>query len=206
MTGNETETETETRRPARPDHRHRAGRLLRRGVVNIHILQIPLLFGLMLALLVLTASFFYALIEAVISLDFLHRDRSILLVLDLLDMVFIANLIVMVMVSGYNAYFSAITRGLRRDRLFSYSDEFQPVKSRIAATLVIITGIHLVHEVLAGDEADPMQLLMLGVTHLILLVSAAVFFYVGRFEKRAPPRAPGDDAAPSQDPRGADDG
>lgn len=198
MTGSETET-------ARPDHRHRAGRLLRRGVVNIHILQIPLLFGLMLALLVLTASFFYALGEAVIRLDFLDRDKSILLVLDLLDMVFIANLIVMVMVSGYNAYFSAITRGLRRDRLFSYSDEFQPVKSRIAATLVIITGIHLVHEVLAGEQTDHMQLLMLGITHLILLVSAAVFFYVGRFEKRTPP-APGDDPAPPQDPRGGDHG
>ena len=190
---------------ARLDHRHRAGRLLRRGVVNIHILQIPLLFGLMLALLVLTASFFYALIEAVVTLDFLHRDRSILLVLDLLDMVFIANLIVMVMVSGYNAYFSAITRGLRRDRLFSYNDEFQPVKSRIAATLVIITGIHLVHEVLDGEQSDPMQLLMLGVTHLVLLVSAAVFFYVNRFEKGAPPQ-PADGPSPRQDPRGGDHG
>jgi len=188
----------------RPDARHRAGRLLRRGVVNIHILQIPLLFGLMLALLVLTASFFYALIEAVVSLDFLHRDRAILLVLDLLDMVFIANLIVMVMVSGYNAYFAAITRGLRRDRMFSYSDEFQPVKSRIAATLVIITGIHLVHEVLSGEQSDPVQLLVLGVTHLVLLVSAAVFFYVNRFEKG--PHPPGHDPAPRQDPRGGDHG
>jgi len=188
----------------RPDARHRAGRLLRRGVVNIHILQIPLLFGLMLALLVLTASFFYALIEAVVSLDFLHRDRAILLVLDLLDMVFIANLIVMVMVSGYNAYFAAITRGLRRDRMFSYSDEFQPVKSRIAATLVIITGIHLVHEVLSGEQSDPVQLLVLGVTHLVLLVSAAVFFYVSRFEKG--PHPPGHDPAPRQDPRGGDHG
>jgi uncharacterized protein (TIGR00645 family) len=190
--------------PDRRDHRHRAGRLPRRGVVNIHILQIPLLFGLMLALLVLTASFFYALAEAVVTLDFLDREKSILLVLDLLDMVFIANLIVMVMVSGYNAYFSAITRGLRRDRLFSYNDEFQPVKSRIAATLVIITGIHLVHEVLAGEKSDPTQLLMLGITHLVLLVSAAVFFYVNRFEKGPPP--PGGDPAPRQDPRGGDHG
>ena len=169
------------------DHRHRAGRWLRWGVISIHILQLPLLFGLMLALLVLTASFFYALVEAVVTLDFLDRNESILLVLDLLDMVFIANLIVMVMVSGYNAYAAAITRGLRQDRTFSYSDEFQPVKSRIAATLVIITGIHLVHEVLAGDLSDPVTLLILGATHLVLLASAAVFYYVGRFEKRPPP-------------------
>ena len=174
-------TETDT---APDNHRHRAGRWLRWGVVSIHILQLPLLFGLMLALLVLTASFFYALVEAVVTLDFLDRNESILLVLDLLDMVFIANLIVMVMVSGYNAYAAAITRGLRQDRTFSYSDEFQPVKSRIAATLVIITGIHLVHEVLAGDLSDPEGLLILGATHLVLLASAAAFFFVGRFEHR----------------------
>ena len=184
------------------DHRHRAGRWLRWGVISIHILQLPLLFGLMLALLVLTASFFYALVEAVVTLDFLDRNESILLVLDLLDMVFIANLIVMVMVSGYNAYAAAITRGLRHDRMFSYSDEFQPVKSRIAATLVIITGIHLVHEVLAGDLSDPVGLLILGATHLILLASAAVFYYVGRFEKRPPPPESTTAPAPDADNKG----
>ncbi len=169
----------------------RAGRMLRRGVLGIHLLQLPLFFGLMLALLVLAASFFYALGEAVITRDFLDRDKTILLVLDLLDMVFIANLIVMVMVSGYNAYHAATRRGLRRDGPFYYNDEFQPVKSRIAATLVIITGIHLVHEVLAGDLSDPVGLLMLGVTHLILLASAAVFYHVGRFEKRPAPNPSG---------------
>jgi len=191
-------TETDDTGPAPDNHRHRAGRLLRQGVISIHILQIPLLFGLMMALLVLTASFFYALVEAVVSLDFLDREKSILLVLDLLDMVFIANLIVMVMVSGYNAYAAAITRGLQSDRMISYSDEFQPVKSRIAATLVIITGIHLVHEVLAGDLSDPVGLLILGATHLVLLASAAVFYYVSRFEKRPPP--PEADADSGRDP------
>ena len=182
-------------------HGHRAGRMLRRAVLSIHILQLPLFFGLMLALPVLGASFFYALAEAILTLDFLDRDETILLVLDLLDMVFIANLIVMVMVSGYNAYFTATRPGLRDDGSFYYSDEFQPVKSRIAATLVIITGIHLVHEVLAGDATESRGLLVLGATHLILLASAAVFIYVGRFERRAPlgrsgdkQEGPGDDA------------
>lgn len=176
----------------------RTRRLLRRGVLSIHILQVPLLFGLMLALLVLSVSFFYALGEAVVTLDFLDRDKTILLVLDLLDMVFIANLIVMVMVSGYNSYHAATCRGMHRDGMFSYSDEFQPVKTRIAATLVIITGIHLVHEVLAGDMTEPGSLLVLGATHLILLASAAMFVYMGRFEKR-PPAAERDDAEEGKD-------
>lgn len=169
------------------DQERRAEQLLRRAVLSIHVLQLPLFFGLMLALLVLGVSFFYALGQAVYTLEFLDRSKTILLVLDLLDMVFIANLIVMVMVSGYNAYYAATRRGLRQDGLFFYSDEFQPVKSRIAVTLVIITGIHLVHEVLAGDVSEPYDLLVLGITHLILLVSAAVFIVVGRFEKKSSP-------------------
>lgn len=165
---------------------YRARRLLRRSVFGIHILQLPLFFGLMAALLVFGVSFFYAIYESVVSLDFLDRDKAILLVLDLLDMVFIANLVVMVMVSAYNAYYVAYQLGRDGDEQLSYTDEFAPVKSRIAATLVIISGIHVVHEVLAGDLEDPSDLLILGALHLVLLATAAVFAYMARIERDHP--------------------
>lgn len=171
-------------------HGHRARRLLRRGVFGIHILQLPLFFGLMLALLVFGVSFFYAIVESVLTLDFLDRDKAILLVLDLLDMVFIANLVVMVMVSAYNAYYVASQLGADSDEQLSYTDEFAPVKSRIAATLVIISGIHVVHELLAGDLEDPRDLLILGALHLVLLATAAVFAYMARIERGPPADAP----------------
>lgn len=171
-------------------HGHRARRLLRRGVFGIHILQLPLFFGLMLALLVFGVSFFYAIIESVLTLDFLDRDKAILLVLDLLDMVFIANLVVMVMVSAYNAYYVASQLGADSDEQLSYTDEFAPVKSRIAATLVIISGIHVVHELLAGDLEDPRDLLILGALHLVLLATAAVFAYMAKIERGPPADAP----------------
>lgn len=167
----------------RTPHAERARRLLRRAVTLIYILQVPLFLGLMLALVVFGATFFYAILDAVITLEFLDRNRAILLVLDLLDMVFIANLIVMVMVSGYNAYYSnAIPdRDLAADP--APRDAFAPVKSRIAATLVIISGIHLVHEVLAGEMASPTELLVLALLHLVLLATAAVFAYLARAER-----------------------
>lgn len=163
----------------------RGRRLLRRGVLAIHILQLPLFFGLMLALLVFGVTFFFAIYEAVVTFEFLDRNAAILLVLDLLDMVFIANLIVMVMVSGYNAYVAAARMPDDDTAQISFSDEFAPVKSRIAATLVIISGIHLVHEVLSGDLASPEKLLVLGAVHLMLLASAAVFSFMAMQEARA---------------------
>lgn len=159
--------------------------LLRRGVLGIHFLQLPLFFGLMIALLIFGATFFHSIIQAIITLDFLDRNKAILLVLDLLDMVFIANLIVMVMVSGYNAHYVASRFGDSNDVQLSYSDEFAPVKSRIAATLVIISGIHVVHEVLAGELTSPQDLLVLGALHVVLLASAAVFAVIARWERCA---------------------
>lgn len=154
------------------------------GVHGIHTLQLPLFFGLMVALVIFGITFFNAILQSVITLEFLERDKAILLVLDLLDMVFIANLIVMVMVSGYNAYSSASRLDADSDSQLSYSDEFAPVKSRIAATLVIISGIHVVHEVLAGELTSTHELLVLGALHLVLLISAAVFAYIALVERR----------------------
>lgn len=158
-------------------------RLMRRSVIVIHLLQLPLYFGLMLALLVFGATFFYAIFDAVEDLEFLDRNAAILLVLDLLDMVFIANLVVMVMVSGYNAYCAAARNADSAEAQITYSDEFAPVKARIAATLVIISGIHIVHEVLSDETRDVVELLALAGVHLVLLASAAVFTFLSRTDR-----------------------
>lgn len=172
------------------DEDARARKLLRRGIVGIHLLQLPLYLGLMLALILFGMTFFYAIVESVVNRDFLNRNTAILLVLDLLDMVFITNLIVMVMVGGYNSYISAL-RGMRReDGFMSYSDAFAPVKSRITATLVIISGIHVLHEILSGENRTVLHLLVLGALHLVLLTSAVAFAYIARFTESDGSEAP----------------
>ncbi|MGF1503235.1 MAG: YqhA family protein [Paracoccaceae bacterium] len=162
-------------------HRDRAKSLLKGAVDLIHLLQIPLFLGLLLALVMFGATFFWAIIEAVITLEFLDRNAAILLVLDLLDMVFIANLIVMVMVSGYQAYFLE-AGDPDTDEDLARRDSFAKVKARIAATLVIISGIHLVHELLADMPAPALDLAVLAGVHLVLLATAAVLVLLARDE------------------------
>ncbi len=157
--------------------------LMHRSVFLIHVLQLPLYFGLMLALIVFGATFFYAIFDAVEDLEFLDRNAAILLVLDLLDMVFIANLVVMVMVSGYNAYAAAARNADNAEAQITFSDEFAPVKARIAATLVIISGIHIVHEVLSENRRETIELVVLGGLHLVLLLSAVGFAWIARHDR-----------------------
>ena len=164
-------------------HRERARTLLRGAVQLIHLLQLPLFMGLLLALLVFGVTFFYSIVEAVISLEFLDRNKAILLVLNLLDMVFIANLVVMVMVSGYNIYYADATSPPEDLDSITNRDAFSAVKSRIAATLVIISAIHILHEILADDMATTRELLVLGALHLVLLATAAVLVFLSRNEK-----------------------
>jgi uncharacterized protein (TIGR00645 family) len=165
------------------DRSERTRHLLRRAVRFIYLLQIPLFFGLMLALVVFGATFFYSIVEAVWTLEFLNRHQAILLVLDLLDMVFIANLIVMVMVSGYNSYSSTTALTSEDPEALTPRDEFAPIKSKIAATLVIISGIHIVHEMLAEQMSNATDLLLLGGLHLVLLVTAVVLFWIAQRER-----------------------
>ena len=164
-------------------HRERARKLLRGAVHLIHLLQLPLFMGLLLALLVFGATFFYSIVEAVMSLDFLDRNKAILLVLNLLDMVFIANLVVMVMVSGYNIHYADVTSSPEELDSITNRDAFSAVKSRIAATLVIISAIHILHEILAEDMATTRELLVLAVMNVVLLATAAVLVFLARKEK-----------------------
>ncbi len=178
-------------------HRDRARSLLRGAVDIIHLLQLPLFLGLLLALVLFGATFFWSIVEGVLNGDFLDRNAAILLVLDLLDMVFIANLIVMVMVSGYQAYFSGSVDPDNDDDL-ARRDSFARVKARIAATLVIISGIHLVHELLADEVASPLDLAVLAGVHLVLIATAAVLAVLARFDDDRGPRGRGGPASPGE--------
>ncbi len=154
--------------------------ILRAAVRTSYLLQAPLFVGLVLGLLLLGVTFLWSIVDAVNHPGVLDRTRATLLVLDLLDMLFIANLVTMVMVSGYNAYYA---HGISEDPAsgFVERDGFGSMKPKIAVTIVIISAIHLLHELLAKPTGPWTDLLLLIALHLTLLATAAVLmFLVGR--------------------------
>ena len=180
------------------DRRERARGLLQTKMTIVTWLQVPLFIGLVAALLLLVVSFFHALVEAVLSGAVLDRNQAILLVLDLLDMVFIANLIAIAMVSGYKTYFGTRPAEMREDGETGPGERASGVlaetetdaglslnamKSRIATVLVVISGIHLLHEILAEETEDWQTLVGLASVHLALLATALVLLWVARNER-----------------------
>lgn len=152
---------------------------LRASVRVSYLLQVPLFIGLVLALLLLAITFLWSLVDAVQHPGVLDRTRAILLALDLLDMIFIANLITMVMVSGYNTYY---THGISADETaggFALRDGFSSMKPKIAATIVMISAIHLLHQFLAKPTAPWQDVLVLIAIHLTLLITAVLLWWTG---------------------------
>ncbi len=95
--------------------------------------------------------------------------EMVLLVLSILDLVLVANLVVMVALSSYESSISPIeAEGDKPDWLGKLDSS--GIKLKVALSVVMISAIHLLRAYMT--EAPPRQLLALGVVHLIFIASA----------------------------------
>lgn len=74
--------------------------LVEKAILFSRWLQVPMLLGLILAFIMLGFAFVRHLFSLVLDADPLSRTNVILITLDLIDMVLIANLVVMVLKIG----------------------------------------------------------------------------------------------------------
>lgn len=145
-------------------------------------LLVPLYLGLALLLPVFTVKFYEEMFHLVRVV--LHAEEAdfILATLSLIDMVLVANLLVMIVISGYETFVSRID--LARD------DADRPswlgkldagtLKIKVAASIVAISSIHLLKAFMNAPVIDNDKLLWLVVIHLTFVVSALLLAYVDR--------------------------
>ncbi len=135
--------------------------------------QIPLLIGLSIAMLLFLITFFVDIFEAVRTYEFLDRKRTILLILNMLDMVFIANLVIMVATNTFNTFrIKASAHG--EDYIQQGQKAYKRMKHRIVSTIIIISSIHVLSELLEYSTATALQVAALFGFHLILLATYVV--------------------------------
>ncbi|MES0809542.1 YqhA family protein [Roseibium sp. SCPC15] len=135
--------------------------------------QIPMLVGLSIGMVLFLITFFVDIYDAVSTYEFLDRKKTILLILNLLDMVFIANLVVMVANNTYNTYrlkASAHGEGYIKESERAY----RRMKHRIVSTIVIISSIHVLSELLEFSQISTLQFVALFGFHLVLLATYVV--------------------------------
>ena len=145
-------------------------------------LQVPLLIGLLIALIIVEIKFAEHLINTILSIEDITRERAILVALDLIDMVLIANLIVMVVISGYETFVSSLhVSGSNSVPPWMRRSTAGQVKMRIAVTILLISTIHLLHAYLDPEAIDREEMVFMLITQLVFIATVIAFVFFRKF-------------------------
>ena len=102
----------------------------------------------------------------------------VLIVLSMLDLVLLANLIMMVAVSSFESYISRIEAGTQEDRPEWLGKlDSGGVKVKVAVSIAMIAAVHLLRDFM--KESDPRQLLIPAGVLLVFVTTAFVMSRTG---------------------------
>lgn len=144
-------------------------------------LQAPLYFGLVAAQGVYVYKFFNELWHLIHHVIIGHADEThvMLAVLKLVDVVMIANLLIMVIVGGYETFVSRIGLQGHRDQPEWLSHVNSNVlKVKLATAIVGISSVHLLQMFVDVHHTPRHDLLWGTVIHMAFIASAAILAYM----------------------------
>ena len=150
-------------------------------------LQAPLYFGLIVAQGVYVYHFMGELWHLVQVTTSVTETEIMLIVLGLIDVVMIANLLIMVIVGGYETFVSRL-------RLEGHPDEPEwlshvnagILKVKLATALIGISSIHLLKSFINAEKLETKTLLWQVLIHLTFVASAVMLAWIDRLTFRAP--------------------
>lgn len=155
-------------------------------------LQAPLYFGLIIAQGVYVYHFMvelWHLVEKTLiqkTVEFKEAD-IMLAVLGLIDVVMIANLLVMVIVGGYETFVSRLNLQNHPDQPEWLSHVNAGIlKVKLAMALIGISSIHLLKTFINSENLKFDTIMWQVVIHLTFVVSAIVMAWIDRLTYRAP--------------------
>lgn len=150
-------------------------------------LMAPLYLGLIVALAILIVTFFRELViqaPQVLSMD---ETDIILLVLTLVDLSLAGNLVLIILFSGYENFVSKIDAAhADRDRPeWMGTLDFSGLKIKLIASIVAISGIHLLKIFMNLEHYTVTQLTWYVVIHITFIISGVMFALMDWIEAKA---------------------
>ncbi len=161
-------------------------------------LQLPLYLGLIVAQGVYVVLFLEELWHLVTHATDFSEQQIMLVVLGLIDVVMISNLLMMVIVGGYETFVSRL-------RLHNHPDQpdwldhvnASVLKIKLAMAIIGISSIHLLRTFIeAGNVGDPTKtsytmtgIILQTVIHVVFILSAIGIAYVDRLSQHPVERA-----------------
>ena len=136
-------------------------------------LQLPMYLGLIVALGIYSYKFLLKLWDLTVNLGILKEDDILLNVLSLIDVVMIANLLVMVIVGGYEIFVSRLDVQDHPDQpeWLAHVDA-GVLKVKLGLALITISSIHLRRSFIDAGNISEHTLKWEVTIHMVLVVSA----------------------------------
>lgn len=143
--------------------------------------QLPLYFGLLIVLILYVFRFLKELLMLMMHINGLHDTQIMLGVLDLIDVVMIANLLIMVILGGYETFISPLLLDSNTDQL-DWLDHIDAggMKVKLALSLIGISSIHLLRTFIDPTKLDNFAIMWQVLIHLTLMISALAIAYTNR--------------------------
>ena len=148
-------------------------------------LQAPLYFGLIVAQAAYVYHFMIELWHLVTDIGQMTATDIMLLVLGLIDVVMIANLLIMVIVGGYETFVSKLNLAGHPDEPEWLSHVNAGVlKVKLALALIGISSIHLLKTFINAEHMTQHTIMWHVTIHLAFVVSALAMAYTDRLTMR----------------------
>lgn len=146
--------------------------MLERGLFASRWLMAPFYVGLVGALLILLYAFAMELVHLFTNLSAMTTSGAILGALALIDLSLAANLLIIVIFSGYENFVSEMDIGDHKDRPeWMGTVGFSTLKLKLIASIVAISGIHLLKIFMEIDKYADREVMWLTIIHIVFVLS-----------------------------------
>jgi len=144
-------------------------------------LQLPLYLGLIVAQCVYVFHFMMELTHLVQKVPHLGEADIMLIVLGLIDVVMISNLLIMVIVGGYETFVSRLNLQGHPDEPDWLSHvNANLLKVKLATAIIGISSIHLLKSFINAHNLDDKVLIAQTVIHMAFVLSAISIAYIDK--------------------------
>ncbi|SIS55660.1 YqhA family protein [Insolitispirillum peregrinum] len=167
--------------PVSPRQPHAVEVTIEKAILLSRWVQLPLFLGLIPAMLVLDYVFFEELWHGMTDLHSVAGGAP-MLILGLLDLVMVANLVVMVAISGYENFVSPI-EAASRGGLPGWIGRTGAgtLKVKLSASVVGISLIKLLHTFLLMQPGEESKVWLMVVVHMVFVVSTLLIAVLDKY-------------------------
>lgn len=171
--------------PKTPNYRALSTGIMAQAIFMSRWLQAPLYLGLIVAQGVYVYHFMVELSHLVAKASKIGETEIMLIVLGLIDVVMIANLLIMVIIGGYETFVSRlkITEHPDQPEWLSHVNA-ATMKIKLSMALIGISSIHLLKTFINADQLNPDTIMWQVLIHLTFIVSAVAMAYTDRIMTR----------------------